>query len=279
MAEALAVGWAVGLGRGLEWVVEVMQRVGLHSLDASYPAALDHPEGIETIQRTLAAGEIEFSTVICGFGGDDWSDIPAIFRTVGLSPPATRAQRLAVLRQTSRFARKLGIGRLSLHVGRLPEPAQREAFGSMVQAMRGVCEELAEAGQVLAMETGQEPAKHMREFIEAVDRPNLHVSFDPANFLLYGQDRPLAALEVLAPWVDGVHCKDGCWPQDPKHLGLEKRLGEGDIDFEAWLRRVLALGYRGPLTIETGVKGEQLERDVIRARAMIERVVKQQGLT
>ena len=50
-------------------------------------------------------------------------------------------------------------------------------------------------GQHLHLETGQESADALLEFIGDVDRENLFVNFDPANMILYGSGEPIEALE------------------------------------------------------------------------------------
>ena len=113
-----------------------------------------------------------------------------------------------------------------------------KSFGD-VEAVRGICVELAKNGQVFALETGQETAAGLKHFIEDVAVDNLHVNFDPANMILYGNDKPIPALDVLAPWIDGVHFKDGTWPTVAGQLGTETPLGEGDVDIPASTAKLL----------------------------------------
>jgi len=107
----------------------------------------------------------------------------------------------------------------------------------------------------------------LRRFIEAVERNNVQVNFDPANFVLYGSDDPLHALNVLGDLIRGFHCKDGLSPKEEGKLGREVPLGKGKVDFPRLLAKLNALGYSEPLTIEREfVDEEQQERDVARAR-------------
>jgi sugar phosphate isomerase/epimerase len=145
--------------------------------------------------------------------------------------------------------------------------------------MKAFCAYCADNGQTFAFETGQETAETLKRTIEDIGMENVGVNLDPANLILYGKSRPMEAVELIGKYVLNTHCKDGTWPKPGAGLGEEVALGEGEAHIRELIPRLFELGYRGPLTIETGVKGEQLERDVIRARAMIERVVEQQGLT
>jgi sugar phosphate isomerase/epimerase len=48
-----------------------------------------------------------------------------------------------------------------------------------------------------------------------------------------------------------VHCKDAKWSTAPgKEWGQEVPLGDGDVNFPAFLRTLWEIGYEGPLTIE-----------------------------
>ena len=82
------------------------------------------------------------------------------------------------------------------------------------------------------------------------DKPNLKVNFDPANMGMYGSGDPIEALVLLRPWVRSVHCKDGVGPLTAGTLGREVRLGDGDVDFPAFLHQLKTMNYTGTLTIE-----------------------------
>jgi sugar phosphate isomerase/epimerase len=103
----------------------------------------------------------------------------------------------------------------------------------------------------LHLETGQEPADALVEFIGDVERGNLFINFDPANMILYGSGEPIEALQKVGPWVRSVHCKDARWAARPgEEWGAEVPLGAGDVGMERYLRTLDAIGYAGPLTIE-----------------------------
>jgi len=48
---------------------------------------------------------------------------------------------------------------------------------------------------------------------------NQGVNFDLANLILYGKANPVDAIELLGPYIQGIHAKDGLWPTNPKELG------------------------------------------------------------
>ena len=124
------------------------------------------------------------------------------------------------------------------------------------------------------LETGQETAEHLLEFIHDVDRPNLFINFDPANMILYGTGNPIEALKKVGHLVRSVHCKDAKWAAKPvlgKEWGSEVALGEGDVGMETYLRTLKSVGYTGPLTIEREIAHdrERQRRDIGTAAALL----------
>lgn len=266
------VGWAVSMRYGIDWIAQTAAAAGLHLLQISHLPEMDTREGIEKIRAAARTIDADLVAVTFGFANEDWSDVPSIFRTCGLAPAAHRAERIDALHRTASFAHRLGVRNLSGHLGRIPDHG--DDLESLCDAVRKVCQTFAERDQLLLLETGQESAAQLADFITRVGHPNLRVNFDPANFILYAQDEPMNAWRILRPWVAAIHCKDANPPADPRRLGTEMPLGTGAVDFANWLALVLATGYAGPLIIETGVKGEQLPRDLLRARLLIQRLAR-----
>ena len=110
-----------------------------------------------------------------------------------------------------------------------------------------------------ALETGQEPAPALLAFLRDAGRANLQINFDPANMILYGTAEPIGALEVLAPHVISVHCKDGNWPpkDKPGALGAETPLGEGSVGMDRYVAKLKEIGFKGVLAIEREVSLDQ----------------------
>ena len=123
------------------------------------------------------------------------------------------------------------------------------------------------------LETGQETAAALKQFIADVDRGNLFINFDPANMILYGTGEPLEALREVGQYVRSVHCKDAKWAADPgNEWGSEEPLGKGDVDIRAYLQVLQELGYTGPLTIEREIPQDpQRQRDeILHARDLLD---------
>lgn len=270
MAQELALGVIAGLGTNALAALQHVRSLGVPTAHISYPAAMDNEAGVREIESARRQTGIEITTIFCGFAGESYADISRAQASVGLVPEATRAERLAKTLRIAEFAHKIGVARVAAHIGFVPEDHSDPRYAPVVQVTQQICDALAVRGQVFALETGQETAQGLKRYIEYVKRENLKVNFDPANMILYGNDQPISALDVLMPWIDGVHCKDGRWPTQEGQLGEETPLGEGDVDLRAWLKRLLELGYRGPLTIEREISGDQQKHDILRAVALLE---------
>lgn len=210
---------------------------------------------------TLREG-YEITTVFCGFEGERYDDIATVRATIGLVPEAARTERVEEMKLVAEAAKRLGSPAIALHIGYIPPDRKSDTYRRVVKAAQDVADHANKLGLKLTLETGQETAAELRDFIKDVDRPNLGVNFDPANMLLYGNDRPLPALETLSPWLFNVHAKDGNWPTQKDKLGEEKPIGKGEVNFPEFIRKLKKVGYRGPLIIEREISGPQQLADM-----------------
>ncbi|MEA5064466.1 MAG: sugar phosphate isomerase/epimerase family protein, partial [Eubacteriales bacterium] len=193
--------------------------------------------------------------------------------TLGLVPAAYRDRRTETLLKGSDFAQKLGVRLLVTHAGFLPENPYAPEYQGVLTALRAVAARCARNGQCFLFETGQETPVTLCRVIEDLGMDNLGVNLDPANLLMYGTANPCDALGLLGKYVMGVHCKDGVYPTDGRTLGEEKALGEGAVDFPKLIGLLKAMGYSGDYTIEREISGEEQKRDILKAKALLERLI------
>lgn len=162
---------------------------------------------------------------------------------------------------------------VTTHVGVLPADPTCDQYKVMQEA----CNELAtyahENGAWFAIETGPEPADRLRSFLDSLDAKGVGVNLDPANLVMVTDDDPVKAVHTLAPYIVHTHAKDGIMIKktDPKIIYdffaeggigdlrleeyfLETPLGQGKVDFDAYLQALRDNGYKGYLTIEREVK-------------------------
>lgn len=245
-----------GLGAGLDAV----RRLGVPTVHLHAPGAdWRTPERTAEIRQQFRDAGITITVLFVGFPEDDYTSVETVKQTVGLVPQGRRAARLQETLRLSDFGAALDVDAIGMHLGCVPGDTGAPAFGQLVAATRAVCDHCAGNGQRFHLETGQESAQELATFIDAVEREELAVNFDPANMILYRAGQPLEALDVVGRHVRSVHCKDATWERRPGQPWHEDApLGQGDVDLEAFLRRLHSLGYGGPLTIEREYSPDQV---------------------
>lgn len=254
MSAVWPIGVFASVDAGLGVHLDVARDLGVPTIQVHAPH--QHTRTAETARRFLDRCRqfgIEVTCVFGGFEGESYADIPTTVRTVGLVPEATRAARLAEMTEISDFAKLLGCKTIALHIGFVPEDRTGANYKNLLGCTRDLLDHVAGNDQCLNLETGQESADHLLEFIYDVDRNNLYINFDPANMILYGTGDPIEALKKVSKYVRSIHCKDAKWAapgERGKHWGTEVPLGEGDVNMELYLRTLWDAGYKGPLTIE-----------------------------
>ncbi|MCH5376877.1 MAG: sugar phosphate isomerase/epimerase [Planctomycetes bacterium] len=256
--EKWPLGVFTSIDAGLGVKLEVAHELGVPTIHLHAPAPSSRtPEKAEQFLQRLGGLGITISAVFGGFEGESYADIPTVSRTVGLVPPETRAVRTREMKEIADFAKILGCQVVALHLGFIPHDAGDPLYAEVVEVTRDVCDHVKGNGQNLHLETGQESAAGLLQFIRDVQRDNLFVNFDPANMILYGTGEPIEALRQIGSLVRSVHCKDGKWAAHPgSEWGQEVPLGEGDVGMEEYLRTLDSIGYTGPLTIEREIAQE-----------------------
>ena len=254
--------WPIGVfasvDAGLGVKLEVARELGVPTIQLHAPHKESRtPEKAAAFLAKLKDYGITLTAVFGGFEGESYADIPTVVRTVGLVPPETRAARLKEKKEISDFAKLLGCNVVALHVGFVPHDANAPLFKEVVAVTQDLCDYCKKNGQNLHLETGQETADGLLQFIAAVGRDNLFINFDPANMILYGTEEPIAALRKVGKYVRSIHCKDGTWAKHPgQEWGCEVPLGQGDVGMYNYLKTLKEIGYTGPLTIEREIPQE-----------------------
>ncbi len=262
--EQWPIGVFTSVDAGLGVHLDVAQELGIPTVQLHAPHHQNRTElaAQDFLNRCEKAG-IKVTAVFGGFDGESYADIPTTVKTVGLVPEASRSSRIAEMKEISDFARSLQCDTVALHIGFVPEDRESAEYKSLIEATQDLLDHVKANGQQLNLETGQETADHLLEFIEDVGRDNLFINFDPANMILYGTGDPIAALKKVSKYVRSVHCKDGTWAaegQRGKEWGCEVPLGEGDVGMENYLRTLKEIGYTGPLTIEREIAHDRVQQ-------------------
>ncbi len=251
----------------------------LHPRDMADLAAQVKQLGIEHVQlalggllqlddkgRQLELGVLRDSNIrltggMMGFPDEDYSTIPLIRQTGGFVSNEKWPARKVLMQQAASLAAEMGIDTVTSHVGFIPASSEPK-YNAMVARVCEIAEPFNAHGITLLMETGQEPAAELLQFLNDLRCQNVKVNFDPANMILYGAGDPIEAIDTLGRHIRHVHVKDATLSERPgEEWGVEVPFGTGQVPPKAFVRALKAVGYTGPLVIEREA-GEQRRADV-----------------
>jgi len=267
----LRLGLIISIGKDPDGAMAKVRDLGLPTCQVFVDDF--EPEQVPRLRLALEKYGIEATSVVVGGPGKEVWDFYQGPLTIGLVPPETRAARLMHIKKASDFAKKCGIPAVQTHCGFIPENPNDQLYRETVTAIREVAAYCKRNGQNLRYETGQETPITLVRAIQDVGTDNQGINFDVANLILYGKANPVDALELLGPYVQGIHAKDGLWPTNPRDLGEEVPIGKGKVDFPRIIARLKELDYRGAVTIEREVSGPQQIADVRAAKVYLERLI------
>ena len=266
------VGTCIRMRENPEEPFKHAYNMGINSVQLlSWNPKLHTDEMAERVNAAKKEYGVEISALWCGWTGPRVWNFYEGQTTLGLVPPVFRDQRLKELILGSEFAEKIGVSDIVTHVGFMPENPFEQNYRDLITVLRYYCEILKAKGQRFLFESGQETPVTLLRAIEDIGTGNVGVNLDTANLILYGKANPVDAIRVLGKYVWQMHCKDGVYPVDGKNLGLEKKIGEGLVDFPTIISMLRDLDYSGTLTIEREIAdGDEQTRDVLEAKAYLE---------
>ncbi len=158
---------------------------------------------------------------------------------------------------------------VTTHIGVVPNDPNHDRYKIMQEA----CFELSRYADSLnahfAIETGPETSLVLKNFLDSLGSTGVAVNLDPANLVMVTGDDPVQAVYNLKDYIVHTHAKDGIklLDVDPEIIYKvivderevkdrpfkEVPLGEGNVDFDNYLKALEDIGYRGYLTIEREV--------------------------
>jgi sugar phosphate isomerase/epimerase len=267
----LRLGLIIGIARDPEAAIAKVHDLGLPTCQVYVE---DFAPGLSArLVQALDTYHIEATSVVVGGPGREVWDFYEGPLTIGVVPRDTRAARVARMKQASDFAKACGIPAVQSHAGFIPENPNDPVYKETVAALREVVAYCGRNAQAFRYETGQETPITLVRAIQDVALDNQGVNFDLANLILYGKANPVDAIEILAPYVQGIHAKDGLWPTNPRELGKEVPIGQGRVDFPRIIARLKQLSYQGAVTIEREISGPEQIEDVRAAKAYLEGLI------
>ena len=68
-------------------------------------------------------------------------------------------------------------------------------------------------------------------------------------------------------------CHPGKYPTDGHHLGDEVPLGQGKVNYPAFVAKLKEIGYQGDITIEREISGEEQKKDIRMAKELLDKLI------
>ncbi len=165
---------------------------------------------------------------------------------------------------------------VTTHIGVVPEDKAHPRYKVMQDACYALAQYADSVKAKFAVETGPETAATLKGFLDSLNSSGVSVNLDPANLVMVTGDDPVQAVYTLKDYIVHTHAKDGrrLYYREPEKVYgiafeeslespsfLEEPLGQGEVDFVAYLNALREIGYKGFLTIEREV-GETPFEDI-----------------
>jgi sugar phosphate isomerase/epimerase len=223
--------------------------------------AAEGAAALARVKAKIASGEWKLLSTMIGFPQEDYTTLESIRKTGGVVPDDVWPRNKALFAAAAKMTKELGAPFLSTHAGFLDEH-DKAAYAKFVERLTWMRDECAKWGVKLILESGQETAPDLANFMKKV--PGIGINFDPANMILYGKGDPIAALDHLMPWIDQIHIKDAKATTKPGTWGTEVAWSEGQVGGRAFIAALQAKGYKGHFVIERE-SGTQRAKDIASA--------------
>ncbi|QQZ10050.1 sugar phosphate isomerase/epimerase family protein [Heyndrickxia vini] len=270
-----------GLSKAKEMGADGVQ---IYAVDGEMAPENMLPADRKKLKNYLESLDLEIAALCGDLGGHGFQDAQMNPEKIGKSK---RILDLAV---------ELGTNIVTTHIGMIPEAEDSQIYETMQKA----CEELGvyakSLGAFFAIETGPEPSKRLKTFLDSLSTNGVSVNFDPANMVMVTGDDPIEGVKCLADYIVHTHVKDGIQlkPVNPRdvygYLGYgggvdhekiaemvasgqyfrEVPLGQGSVDFPKYFAALKEIDYQGYLTIEREVHHNPI-KDISAAIEFIKR--------
>lgn len=244
-------------------LVSLVRKTGLSHIQLATSAfvAAEEPARAEMVQTIRDSG-LQITAGMINFTGEDYITIASIRRSGGYAPADHWEQRRAQSVAAADICKTLGITKLSTHIGFVPISSDPN-YTVMVERVGEIAAEFASRDISLLMETGQESASELLQFLNDLCCRNVGINFDPANMILYGAGDPIEAIKTVGRHIWHVHIKDANASEQPgTQWGAEVPFGKGEVDVKEFLHALDDVGYRGPFVIEREAGNDRVN-DVI----------------
>lgn len=264
--------------------IQKAAQIGVQGLQMYATTGAHAPENLSSSQRKelldlVKSHGLRFSA-LCGDLGHGFGD------------PEQNPELIERSKRILDLAVDLETNVVTTHIGVIPSDPEHPRYKIMQQACYELSRYADSVGAHFAIETGPETAKVLKSFLDALHSTGVAVNLDPANLVMVTGDDPVKAVDTLKEYIVHTHAKDGIklMDKDPEIIyGLveeeiktgnafqEVPLGQGKVDFDAYLSALDAIGYRGFLTIERET-GDTPEKDIQDAADFLRRKMKEKSI-
>ncbi len=245
-----------------------VQALGINNVQLAMSPMVDDPGTWGGVIDALRNAGLNVVSGMFSPIGEDYSTLDTIRQTGGVVPDKHWKRNLALATGIAAIAGREGIGTVTFHAGFVPHEKSDPTYAKLCGRLVTLAGVFADAGCDLLLETGQETADDLCRFLDAVDRPNVGVNFDPANMILYSKGDPIEAVGKLIGRVRQVHIKDATATKTPGEWGAEVPVGTGEVDWQSFFEVLNRNGFAGHMVIEREA-GDDRSSDIIKARDLV----------
>lgn len=194
----------------------------------------------------------------------------------GFTIPENNPWKVEKSKKIIEMAKELETDVVTTHIGVVPEDVNHDRYKIMQEACFRLAEFADSIDAHFAVETGPETSANLKKFLDSLGSKGVGVNLDPANLVMVTGDDPVQAVYNLRDYIVHTHAKDGrqIFYVEPEIVyGIKKDiiieddsfievpLGEGSVDFPAYLKALEDIGFKGFLTIEREV-GDDPAKDI-----------------
>lgn len=267
--------WPIGvcawsLGNDFDKINQLRDDTGLSCLHLDVTPGL--AKGGESYLSRVEKEGWQVTAMAIMFPHEDYTTMETIKVTGGIVPDEHWENSKKMTFDSIDIAAGMGVDYVTFHFGFL-DLSDKAYNAKLLDRAKAIADRASKKGVEVLMETGQESAAELKQFLEELKCPAMGVNFDPANMIAYDKGDPIESVHTLAAYIRHVHIKDALHVKVPGEFGEEVPWGDGDVGPGRFLEALKQIKFSGVLAIEREA-GDERMRDI---KTAIERLTKCSG--
>ena len=230
-------------------LIAMVRETGVSTIQLNLMPLMEKPGWADTATHIRDAG-IAIASGMVGTLGENYSTLETIAETGGVVLDENWPANWERFQNAAALAQRLALPLVSFHAGFITRAGDGAAYEKIAERVGKIADLFQKHHVRVILETGQETADDLLAFLDDLDHPNLGVNFDPGNMILYAKGDPVASIKKLIKRVEQIHLKDAKRTEKPGTWGTEMVLGQGEVDWPAFIEMLKANDYAGDLIIE-----------------------------